>query len=522
MFHDSVDDLFANRTRIGPESDSRLYWILGAACVLISVALFLVNTRHGIGILVDSTRYMSINERPYDAPLYPWILQAGAALGLTKTSVAQYFGLASVVANTFLVWHLLMRSTKRYAYALAGTLIVILAPQFVALHSVAMSEPTFLLCILLTLLAFLRFLETDSRAWLAACAIALGFATLARFTAPPLGAAIAIAILLNPRHDIGRRVADAAIFTIVSASIFFVWVLASQLTAGHSIGRALWFYGNMGAKEWLTSLEALTAWLLPDQVPFALRVAVLAMFVASTLVLCVLQVRATLRQSRETRQVEAMLPLVLGLFFLFYMAFMVLSTSLEANLSLNSRYAFPAYATTVMLVTILAAFFADAPGSIRLLHHFLVGLAAVVLVSHATRTIIRSAEAYRSGIGYASLAWHASPTMDAVRQLPQDALLVSNGADAIAYILGRPASFVPERVQLRTGVENPEKPLELQLQQLRERLGRGPSYVVVFDKVDWRFYLLEEAELTRRLSLVKVADFADGRIYALPDGAKTK
>jgi hypothetical protein len=112
--------------------------------------------------------------------------------------------------------------------------------------------------------------------------------------------------------------------------------------------------------------------------------------------------------------------------------------------------------------------------------------------------------------------------MDAVRQLPQDALLVSNGADAIAYILGRPASFVPERVQLRTGVENPEKPLELQLQQLRERLARGPSYVVVFDKVDWRFYLLEEAELTRRLSLVKVADFADGRIYALPDGAKTK
>jgi hypothetical protein len=444
------------------------------------------------------------------------------AAGLDMDAAAKLIGLILAAANTALIWHLLMRATNRYFYALAGTLLVVLSPQFVALHSIAMSEPPFLFFLLLTLLAFLHYLETGSRNWLIASALALGLATLARFTAPPLGAAIALCILVNPRQTFARRFWDAVIFTIVSASLFFLWTVASQLVVGRSIGRSLWFYGNMGTKEWLTSLEALTAWLLPDQLPFAVRVLVFAAFFLAAAWLTIVHTRETLRLARHAKVVDALLPLTLGLFFIFYMGFMVLSTSLEANLSLNSRYAFPAYVTTVLMVTIVVANLARARGPVKWACYALVGLGAVVLVSHSVRIAVRSEQAFRSGVGYASKAWIDSPTMAAIAKLPADATLYSNGADAIAYVLKRPASFVPEHVQLRTAIENPNKPFEVQLQQVRDTMAEGNAYVVIFDNVDWRSYLVTEAELQERLSLQKIAEEPDGRIYTVPAESKVK
>ena len=520
MYLGRIAGLSANEAE--RERSSRLHVIGASACVLISVMVFLINTRHGIGIFVDSTRYMSISERTYDAPVYPWLLQFVTLTGTGLDTAAKLIGLFFVAANTVLVWHLLMRATGSFSCTLAGTLIVILAPQFVTLHSLAMSEPPFLFFLLATLLLFMRYLSTDNRFWLVASAVALGLAALTRFTAPPLGAAIAICLLVDPRRPFGQRLGDAVLFAVVSAAIFFSWTVASQMTSGHSIGRDLWFYGNMGPREWLTSLEALTAWLLPDHVPFSLRVAVFALFFLAAAVLTIVQVRDTLRRARNTRVVEGWLPLILALFFVFYMGFMVLSTSIEANLSLNGRYAFPAYVMTVLLVTILVARVGDAHGLARVLRYGLVALAVFVIGSHAARAAVRSHTAFDTGIGYASLAWRTSPTIAAVRKLPPEAVIYSNGADAIAYLLGRPAHFIPERVQLRTGVDNPDKPYEAQLADLHARLSAGPAYLVLIDRVDWRFYLAGEEELKSRLPLVLVADEADGRIYEIAKPAPSE
>lgn len=508
MYYDSLDEFIDLEDRVCRNR------IVGAGFVLLSVGIFLVNTRQGIGIWVDSTRYMGISERPYDAPLYAWMLQPILALFESNTG-AKLLGLVIVAANSGLIWYLLIRATNRSRHAALGTLLIILSPQFVTLHASAMSEPTFLFFTLLTLLAFLRYLENDSRSWLVACAIALALATLARFVAPPLGAALAICILVNPRHDIGRRIGHAALLAVVSASIFLSWLFYSHLTTGRSIGRDLWFYGNMGTREWLASLEALTAWLLPDAIPFAVRVITFASFAVAITALTFVHTSQALRRAHAVRVVDDLLPATLGLFFLLYLAFVVLSTSLEANLSLNSRYAFPIYITTILMTTIVLARTPHVTGTVKLLRYGLVVLLVLVAIGHVARTTARSQEASRMGVGYASLAWRNSPTISAIRALPTDSLLYSNGADVIAYILGRPASFIPERVQLRTGRENPQNPLDLQLERMRANTGQGLSHVVIFDKVDWRFYLLDEAELVQRLSLELIANETDGRIYAI-------
>src|SRR3546814_9457230 len=79
---------------------------------------------------------------------------------------------------------------------------------------------------------------------------------LVRFTAPPLGAAIAICLLINPRHPLRQRILDACRIAVVSGSIFVLWTFASEALVGRSTGRPLQFYGNR-SEEHTSELQSL-------------------------------------------------------------------------------------------------------------------------------------------------------------------------------------------------------------------------------------------------------------------------
>lgn len=479
----------------------------------ISVILFLLNTRHGIGILPDSTRYMGINDHPYDAPLYPYALHIMTALGFGMVEGAQLLGLILVAANTALTAALLLRTTGKWGHAAMGTSLLIALPPFVTLHATAMSEPLYLLLILLSLFAFLHYLKTERRLWLVTCGGLIGLCSLARFTAPPLGAAIALTLLLSPRHDPQRRWRDVLILGLVSAGIFFAWCIPSQIVEGHSIGRELRFFGNMGRQQWFNSLRTMAAWVLPDEAPLALRAGLLVTIIVAGSILVVRHSRATLARAREHKVTGDLLPITLTFFFLFYMAFMLLSTSIEANLSLNSRYAFPAYVAAALLLTIVVARTDVRDGLYRRMTGTFGILAAIILAGHALRTAVRTEITFRSGYGYSSVAWSHSPTLAWLAALPSSAILYSNGPDAISYVIGHPAHFTPHHVLLRTGEPDRANPYPRQIAELRRSLAVPGTYVVFLDHVDWRFYLATEPELVRTLNLRLVASEPDGRVY---------
>ena len=84
-----------------------------------------------------------------------------------------------------------------------------------------------------------------------------------------------------------------------------------------------------------------------------------------------------------------------------------------------------------------------------------------------------------------------------------------------ATALGTTA-FTPSIVQRRTGRDNPVNSFADQVERLRAQLAGGDAYIVILDRVDWRFYLASEAELQRLLKLKMIRREADGRIYTGP------
>ncbi|WP_150291522.1 glycosyltransferase family 39 protein [Sphingobium estronivorans] len=490
--------------------------VLDPACAigfpLAAVLLFLLSTHHGIGIYPDSTRYMGLAARPWDAPLYPALLHLVAAAGIDIAAAAWGIGLILCALNAALTWAVLREASGRGSYAALGTALVVIAPQTVALHALAMSEPLFLTMILVSMWALLRYLGSDDRRWLLAVGCAVGLASLVRFTGPPLGAAIALFLLLDRRQPLLRRLGDVAYVALPSALLFLGWAMVSEWLIGRSTGRPLEWLGNMTADDWLTSFTALTAWIVPDEVPFAPRAALFLMAVAASLVLLWHHGRRVL--SREQAD-PSLLAVPLGLFFFTYLGFIVLATSIEANLHLNSRYAYPVYCTSIMAMTIVLARLPAQTGRARKLHGALVGLALFMGVSHMLRTADRVHQAYREGLGFASLQWTRSPTLAAVGQLPSDAILYSNGPDAIGYVLRRHARNIPAHILLRTGREDPAFPYAAQLADARRALAGGKAYIVFLNGVDWRFYMASETELVRRLDLRLITRRADGSIYGV-------
>jgi NAD(P)-dependent dehydrogenase (short-subunit alcohol dehydrogenase family) len=268
----------------------------------------------------------------------------------------------------------------------------------------------------------------------------------------------------------------------------------------------------MTAADWWLSFQALAAWILPDDVPALIRGTAFLIALAAGLIACWLYAREAISRLRAEQTDMALLALPLAFFFFTYLGFIILATSIEANLHLNGRYAYPVYCS-VMAVVIAASQLSAKPSAIRGLRAVLVCLACVMLAGHAMRTAIRTYADYRQGVGYASLNWVRSPTLGVSDRLPRDAVLYSNGADAIAYLLRRPARPVPMHVSLRTGKDDPQFPYQAQLAAAKAALAKGNAYVIFLKAVDWRFYMASERELVDRLQLVPVARLADGTIY---------
>lgn len=482
--------------------------------ILASLCVFAFNIRQGIGIYPDSTRYMGFGPEPYDAPMYHWLLTWGQGIGIPLITAALATAVIALCANVGLIFALIKRASGDWRYAAAGTALIAFSPQFVTLHASAMSEPPFITFLLLTMWMALNYLEWGRRRWLVLSSILLGVATLTRFTAPPLGAAIALVILANPRHSVRQRLADCMLLALVGGGLFLSWMVFSQLTAGHSIGRELWFYGNQGPAQWRNNLETLAAWIFPDEVSLAMRIAPLAGLFAFAGWQSVRQFRLLRKETVDSPfATRVTLSLVLALFFVGYLAFVGLATSIEANLSLTGRYGLPAYIVFAMLLTIQASGHARTIRSERAIWFALVALGALVLASHSIRSAARSAEVFRDGFGYQHRVWRESPTIEAIRMLPRSASIYSNAPDAVAFLTGRKAQLSPRERQLRTNLPEPGNPLNRQFKRIRGESSRNPIFIVVLDKLDWRFYLASEQRLQRGLPLSLTGRFADGRIY---------
>src|SRR6185295_11767470 len=103
------------------------------------------------------------------------------------------------------------------------------------------------------------------------------------------------------------------------------------------------------------------------------------------------------------------------------------------------------------------------------------------------RSAKMSVDHMRDGNYYASPRWFNSPTIAFVRALGPDVTIFTNAPDAIGYLAGRPAYWIPKKFDRRTG--GSQMPFAGKVAELKQTLATSKALVVYFNEIDFRFYL---------------------------------
>ena len=497
--------------RLRSSQSNQVHNLCLAGTLALLATLYWLGTWWGIGVRPDSVTYLGMSKvTDPQAPGYTALIQIVSSAGMAPTTTAWWLNLSILFANTFLIW-LCLRSAMRSVFgATVALLAVTLLPIFLYVHVTALSDPLFFALFLSTVLLLARYGESGSVSMAALAGLATGLALLTRFAAAPIVVAGAIFILLYAPTTISRRILHCATFGVLAAVIYLGTMSIAGGSGAAGTGREFALLGDPGWLTFKNGFDSISSFFMPVAVPVVVRSAVVIGF---TGIVTYAGVVYALRSQGRSR--GALIPQIMLIFAACYAVFLLVSVFVEANLPFQPRYLAPLYIASVISLAITLNGRASPPKLERLAVAFGC-LAAILVAGNLARSIKMTADHVVEGNFYASPKWFNSPTIAYVRSLRPDVEVYTNAPDAVGYLAGRPAKWVPKKFERRTGRST--APFDREVANLKRAVENGKAVIVWFDAIDFRFYLPSESELKTLLGFGPTLRSGDGTIYARVQG----
>ncbi len=521
--------------------DLRRAAIVAAVVAAIALAIIgvLTATRWGIGASPDSVVYLGVARNlltgrgltiPFGdvadlpltrfPPLYPALLAFAGSLAGDPLSVARWLHAGLFGANALLIAHLVTQARGGLTGAtVAAAGLFVLSPSMVLLHSMAWSEPVFLLLSLLCLALLARFVRTQDGRWVVAAGIFAGLACLTRYVGVSLLGAGFLSVLIWGGGDRRRRVRMALLFLGLGAAPLGLWFLRNLAIAGTAADRAVVPH-LVGATQAWQALETVSRWLLlPPSAPNAVKAAV-ALLVGGGVFGALLLGGPSIRARGEGRFREwfARVPAeirLLAVFSISYGLVLLASVSLvDANTPLDERLLSPLLGPALVTSVFALATVRGAGRGAR------VGRAALLLGASLFSLLSLKAssaaalEAYRNGIGFNQVEWRRSATVARLSGLLETTRIYANAPEAVYLLTGRSALQIPRRANLVTRQTN--ESFQNDVMAMGAALAQEGGVIVYFTRIQSNSLPTEE-ELRDLLSLEPLFRGEDGAIYRLAD-----
>jgi hypothetical protein len=485
-----------------------------ALLVVVTAAVLLLSTRLGIGVSADGTAYLGL--RAHDvghAPLYSGLMRLLALLPFDVATLARIYHVAVYAATAAISWHLLRDATGRAWPAWAGALLIAFTGQALALYSMALSEPTFVLLAVLSFWMLSSWVDTRSPRLFVGAAAAAALATLARYPGIALVATGALTVFAAGSPGLLRRCGRAAAFGSIGAVPAIVWMAYVARESGTAGGRQAALAGTADAGTFYDGLLEAARYVLPTELPVAVRIAALAlalaMLAAATLAFYRRAPAGEAPVAERGRHAHRYLPLILVVFCVTYSALVVLAVLVEPYLPISDRYLYPLYVALVLLGATTVPALALTPAMRRIVAAGVVGFVALC----TARAAKVAGAGYEEGWGYAAAAWRSSPAVAFVKDLPSGTAVYSDDPFALLYLTHHDVERVPNAVVRRLGAENAN--YEAEVAQMRERLRETDGVVVIFERSRGKFVMPVLPRLIQSIPLEEQARLGDATVYAL-------
>jgi hypothetical protein len=321
-----------------------------------------------------------------------------------------------------------------------------------------------------------------------------------------------LAILVDRRRPLGRRLKGLAIFGAVSLLPLLVWYVRNWMLTGSLTNRTITFHPPT-LESLRLGVFTLTEWLSLDRLPIRggpvlvlLAAGMLAALMGWSWARAIRSRRAATPES-GVRLASLQMATLLGLFVILYCALLLTSlTFLDAATKLDNRILSPLYLSLLIIISLVLA---SLPRSVQRAG----AVAGALLVgSYFGRSLALLQDMRLNGRGFNSRPWQTSETIGFLRDLPGEGFLYTNEPFPVRFLTGRPVYWVPEALDPVQGL--PRAGYGVQMTTMRERLREPNSVLALFTARLASPEFPSEAEITE--GLVVLAQTSDGVIYIDP------
>jgi 4-amino-4-deoxy-L-arabinose transferase-like glycosyltransferase len=512
------------------EDDKRIvpalivYLLIAAAAIL----LVLYFTRNGPGITGDSVHYVMGAENLLLGRGFSRTGGAGEALPITGFPPGTSAVLAVVGffeddlfqgarllnsflfgVNVFLVAYLVRRITGSFWIGLVAGLLVMLSEDMILVHAWVMSEPQYILLMILALWALTVYAKHGQRTVLLIAGALIAAATLTRYAGVSIGVTAALLLLFFGQGTVRRRIIDISLLGAVSALPVVLWFWRNASMSGTLTNRGLSYFPL--SDELITAfLGTMNAWFFPLTLGLSTLIrAILSTALVITIVgLFLWYERLSSRRMAWTH--KRPLGLLTWTFLLYIPAYILVllvnSIFLDASTSAAgaARYLAPVFVSMVIMLTaMLAWLMAEGQKKGRIAWVILtIGVALIVSYTVRAADFIRDPGlVYR----YTDSKRAMLEVIEALEMLDRSQMIISNDIELVYVLVDRPAYAFPISFDHYQQVYRED--LDEQLEFVRGLLEEG-GRIIYFGELEDNDQLL-----LKQLGAVEARSFDGATLY---------
>jgi hypothetical protein len=463
----------------------------------------------GIGRWTGGGEFRPMTHFP---PGYPIVLAALDVAGLGLQAGARLLNGALFGSTAVLAAGVVWQATRSSAGSLLAAGLTLASEPLIRVETWALSEGLYLFLMAASLYLLVLYVRRPSETLLLiGSGVISGTAFLTRYAGLSLLVSGALGLLILLRLGLVERLKSASVYILISALPTAMFMVRNMSLTGNPADRPSLVWHPPSEAAWELGARTIIDWWIPDRIALALEGAslVVAFAVFATLLLgaVVWQVRILRRfdGERAHRPTDSDLLLLMGLGC--YAAFLLTSVLFVDQLTpLDNRILSPFYLLSMLLVVAAIARGLRSRTALFRAVSLTLGILLLCFNVYRGQGLVRGLA--RNGQGFASRAWQESETIEFIRELP-DIPLYSNEIQAIYFLSGRIASFIPVPQEPSTGGERAD--YIDRLDRMRQRVHAEGAILVLFGGNPPRVDPDTLRDLTSGLTLLRV--FEDGVVY---------
>jgi hypothetical protein len=531
-------------------------WLIFGVLVAISLVagwMAFYATRWGAWAISDSAVYLKAGENIASGKGYGIVMPNGSYLALTRSGpvfpvLVSLFYLLHIDPITGVRWldilffcltvlasgWLFLQYSSAPWLSIPVALFIAVFPVMLINETGIMTEPAFLIFSILSIFFLLEFFRSDTRLSLILSALCASLVILNRYPGLFLPAVSLTGLLIFTQGTRKNRIRGALIYSLIVFIPVLLWIgwtllqPASEAQLGLPHPAGIWDYLRNLRVDLFTTIWYWLPFTTGKALPSTRIVKLLFILVPIFLLVLAFFPLWKLYGGKIRRWLadpDVKILWVAGFGAIAYLAIFILSYLFSRTPpDVNDRTLLPLYP---LLVIAVFALLSNLIKSLKQGFLYPVGLAVVILLScvalasYFPQTIQVVSERHQVGAGYTSPGWMNSATIQGVKSIPPDQLMISNDTGAILFFTGRMALEVSERFAPKS-VDQFTRYGDDQQDSSQLAFKEHRATLVLFNPgFYWQMHDAYGEQTDQRLSsfyegLTIVGRYADGAIYRYP------